>query len=173
MVGIRGGAVEEGTREAPHPQAPDTRDSPYAREPFTGGTRAPRDPGDGGGGSMALFLARHTLSGTGAGCHGRGPAPDVSEVDLTLQALGERGFSRLLDLGLACLDLSYVEMREFVVWGRPPASEAAVASTPGSLFRSHSSAYWLSEVERPGGLVRWARSSLTLAPHLGPSLLSL
>ncbi|CEQ33078.1 BFRF2 [human gammaherpesvirus 4] len=127
---------------------------------------------------MALFLARHTLSGTGAGGHGRGPAPDVSEVDLTLPALGEREFSRLLDLGLACLDLSYVEMREFVVWGRPPASEAAVASTPGSLFRSHSSAYWLSEVERPGGLVRWARSqtspsSLTLAPHLGPSLLSL
>ncbi|BAQ20417.1 uncharacterized protein BFRF2 [human gammaherpesvirus 4] len=69
---------------------------------------------------MALFLARHTLSGTGAGGHGRGPAPDVSEVDLTLPALGEREFSRLLDLGLACLDLSYVEMREFVVWGRPP-----------------------------------------------------
>ncbi len=112
---------------------------------------------------MALFLARHTLSGTGAGGHGRGPAPDVSEVDLTLPALGEREFSRLLDLGLACLDLSYVEMREFVVWGRPPASEAAVASTPGSLFRSHSSAYWLSEVERPGGLA--AGPGHRPAPH--------
>ncbi len=82
---------------------------------------------------MALFLARHTLSGTGAGGHGRGPAPDVSEVDLTLPALGEREFSRLLDLGLACLDLSYVEMREFVVWGRPP--EAGIGKRQWALLR--------------------------------------
>lgn len=93
-----------------------------------------------------------------------------------MTAWEEGEFPRLLELGLACLDLSFAEMREFVVWGRPPASEAT--SAPGLLFRGHSSTYWLTEVERPGGLVRWARSqtspsSLTLMPHLGPTLLAL
>ncbi len=64
--------------------------------------------------------------------HGRGPAPDVSEVDLTLPALGEREFSRLLDLGLACLDLSYVEMRDRLRQG-PPAPTSS-SPTPPPVF---------------------------------------
>ncbi|AAK95419.1 BFRF2 [Macacine gammaherpesvirus 4] len=125
----------------------------------------------------SLPVSRPNLSGPGPGGGGRGSVSAVSEVGL-MSAWGAPEFSRLLDLGLACLDVSFVQMREFVVWGRLPAPEEAAASLSGSLFRSHSAAYWLAEAERPGGLVRWARAqtsptSLTLAPHLGPSLLAL
>ncbi len=138
-------------------------------------------------GQGRVIRARHRSGGVGSetlvgpgtrGRHVQQTRENIAAYDrhenIPAQA-GPPGPHELLPYAPARL---YVEMREFVVWGRPPASEAAVASTPGSLFRSHSSAYWLSEVERPGGLVRWARSqtspsSLTLTPHLGPSLLSL